>query len=82
MKQYSRNLTKYSFLTISMLFLSLTDILYTVQPNMNIGNAYRRASNALCFEKKPTHFAVTVQLDNIKAKSRQKNQSIRPKLYC
>ena len=33
---------------------------------MNIGNAYRRARNALCFKKR--HFAVTVQLDNIKAK--------------
>ena len=31
--------------------------------NMNIGNAYRRARNVLCFEK--PHFAVTVQLDNI-----------------
>ena len=37
---------------------------------MNIGNAYRRARNALCFEK--PHFAVTVQLDNIKAKNRPK----------
>ena len=46
---------------------------------MNIGNAYRRARNALRFEK--PHFAVTVQLDNVKAKNRQKNQSIRPKLY-
>ena len=33
---------------------------------MNTGNADRRARNALCFEK--PHFAVTVQLDNIKAK--------------
>ena len=32
---------------------------------MNIGNAYRQARNALCFEK--PHFAVTVQLDSIKA---------------
>ena len=29
---------------------------------MNIGNAYRRARNALGFEK--PHFAVTVHLDN------------------
>ena len=47
--------------------------------NINIGNAYRRARNALCFEK--PHCAVTVQLDKIKAKLVQKNQSIRPKLY-
>ena len=46
---------------------------------MNIGNAYRQARNALCFEK--PHFAVTVQLVNIKAQNRPKNQSIRPKLY-
>ena len=46
---------------------------------MNTGNAYMRAHNALCFEK--PHFAVTVQLDNIKAKNHPKNQSIRPKLY-
>ena len=43
--------------------------------NMNIGNAYKRARNAPCFEK--PHFAVTVQLDNIKAKNRPKNQSIK-----
>ena len=41
--------------------------------NMNIGNAYRRARNALCFEK--PNFASTVQLDNIKAKHRPKNQT-------
>ena len=41
--------------------------------NMNIGNAYRRGRNALCFEK--THFAVTVHLDNIKAKHRPKNSN-------
>ena len=41
--------------------------------NMNIGNAYRRARNALCFEK--ADFAVTVQLGNIKAKkNRQKKK--------
>ena len=34
---------------------------------MNLGNAYRRTSNALCFEK--THFTDTVELDNIKAKN-------------
>ena len=45
--------------------------------NMNIGN--RRARNALCFEK--PNFAVTVQMDNIKAKTRPKIQMIRPKLY-
>ena len=32
-------------------------------------------------QKKTTHFAVTVQLDNIKAKNLPKSQSIRPKLY-
>ena len=31
---------------------------------MNIGNAYRRARNALCYAEQ--HFAVTVQLDDIK----------------
>ena len=46
---------------------------------MNIGNAYRRALNALCFEN--LHFAVPVQLDNIKAKYCSKIQSVRPKLY-
>ena len=45
---------------------------------MNIGNIYRRARNALCFEKKKKkkkkkkHFTVTVQLDNIKAKKSSK----------
>ena len=37
---------------------------------MNIGNPYRRVRNALCFEK--PHFAVTVQLDNIKTKNHPK----------
>ena len=53
--------------TFDMTVVSLSD-------NMNIGNAYRRARNALCFEK--SHFAVTVQFDNIEAKKHPKNQSI------
>ena len=32
---------------------------------MNIGNAYRRARNALCSEE--PYFTVTVQVDNIEA---------------
>ena len=44
--------------------------------NMNIGNGYRQARSALYFEK--PHFAVTAQLDNIKAKNCPKK--IRPKL--
>ena len=51
---------------------------------MIIGSAYRQALNALCFEK--PHFAVTVQLDNIKAKksfkkSKYKTQTIPLKFW-
>ena len=46
---------------------------------MNIGNAYRRARNVLCFEKK-TYFAVTVQMNDSKTKNSPKRQSIKPKL--
>ena len=51
---------------------------------MNIGNAYRRARNALRFEK--THFAATVQFDNIKTrhrpiKSKYKTQAFRKKKW-
>ena len=42
---------------------------------MDIGNAYRRSRNALYLEKKKL-FAVTVQLDNSKAKNCPKYQSI------
>ena len=51
---------------------------------MNIRIAYRRARNALCFEKLP--FAVTVKLDNMKAKisstkSKYKTQAIPLKFW-
>ena len=46
---------------------------------MIICNAYRRARNELCFEKPA--IPVKIQMDNIKAKNRPKNQNIRLKLY-
>ena len=44
---------------------------------MNVCNAYRRARNALCFEK--SHFSVTVQLDNIEAKNCRKIKVLDPR---